>query len=156
MKLRPVLLLPAVALRTTAVALRVFAATGHRLADLISPDSDAATVTDAPPRSAATRPTPQRPAADPQASQSARVDLESLAARPAPEVISALDTLSAEELADLYEHESKHRRRRQVLDAITAATAPPLSAADTGEDLSLLDDAREPDELVYTTQTPRR
>ena len=153
MKLGSVLILPAVALRTTATALRLFAGTGQRLADLISPNGEAAPE---PSPLRATRATPaSSPVVAPAPVDPVRLDLAGLAARPAPEVVAALDTLGTTELADLYTYESKHRRRPAVLDAITAATAPPPAATDD-EDLSLLDDVRVPDELVYSTQTPPR
>jgi hypothetical protein len=145
-KLGPVLILPAAALRTTAAALRVLASTGQRLADLLSPGTPAPQPTAQP---NAVRAPVSPPPADP-----ARLDLAGLAARPAPQVIAVLETLGTAELADLYEHESKHRRRRTVLDAITAATAPPQTGSEA--DLSGVDDVRVPDELVYSTQTPRR
>lgn len=153
MKLGSVLILPAAALRTTAFALRLFASTGRRLADALSPDSPSPTLSDTAPQRPAARPQTTSPDAAPV--DPVRLDLPALAARPAPEVIAALERLGTLELADLYDYESKHRRRRAVLDAIEAATAPPASATDTDEDLSL-DDVRVPDELVYSTQTPRR
>lgn len=154
MKLGSVLILPAAALRTTAFALRLFASTGRRLADALSPDDPTPTLSEAAPQRPAARPQAAAPAPAP--ADSVRLDLAALAARTAPEVIAALGSLGTLELADLYDYESKHRRRRAVLDAIEAATAPPASATDTHEDASLLDDVRVPDELVYTTQTPRR
>lgn len=157
MKLGPVLILPAAALRTTAFALRLFASTGQRLADILSPTDATPTLSDVPPQRAEP-PTPPREAAAPLPApvDPLRLDLAGLTARPAPEVIAALDSLGTMELADLYDHESKGRRRRAVLDAIEAATAPPASATDADADLSLLDDVREPDVLVYSTQTPGR
>lgn len=79
-----------------------------------------------------------------------------LAAKTVPQVLTALDSLSDVELADLYEYESRHRRRRTILQAIEAAAAPPPDAAATDADEIILDDdLREPDELVYSTETPR-
>ena len=81
-------------------------------------------------------------------------DVAALAAQTAPQIIAAVDTLGTVELAELYEYESHHRRRRTVLQAIDAAAAPPADARD--DDIVLDDDVREPDELVYSTETPRR
>ena len=156
MKLGSVLILPAAALRTTAAVLRLAAGTGRRIADLISPDSDTPTQRDVAAAPAPVRPAvAAAPAPVPAPTDPARFDAAELAARTAPSVIAALESLGTVELADLYEYESQHRRRPEVLDAITAATAPPPSATDD-VDLSLLDDVRVPDELVYSTQTPQR
>jgi hypothetical protein len=148
-KLGSVLILPTAALRTTAAALRLLASTGQRLADLLAPDAPAPQPAPPPAHPASQRTPATPPPADP-----AHVDLAGLAARPTPQVIAALETLGTVELGDLYEHESKHRRRRAVLDAITAATAPPQTGSQA--DLPGLDDVRVPDELVYSTQTPQR
>lgn len=154
MKLRSVLILPAAALRTTAAALRLLAGTGQRLADVLSPDGQIPTPRTAPPAAPARR--AESPPAAAGEVDPVHLDLPGLAARPAPEVIAALDGLGTTELGDLYEYERKHRRRRSVLDAIAAAAAPPASGADTDEDLSLLADVREPDELVYSTGAAQR
>ena len=81
----------------------------------------------------------------------APADIATLAALPAPRLLAALDSLSTQDLADLYDHESRHRRRQQVLAAIEVAAAPPEQARDD----IVLDDVRVPDEVVYTTSTPR-
>jgi hypothetical protein len=85
----------------------------------------------------------------------ARRDLTDLAKRPAQEVLAALTGLSDEELGELYEIERTGRHRRQVLDAIDATARPQASdprvvAALVADEL----DVREPDELVYSTETP--
>lgn len=61
-----------------------------------------------------------------------------LANRPAQTVVKAVADLSTEELGELYDYESTHRKRSTVLSAIERAAAP-----DTP-----------PDDLVYSTETP--
>lgn len=95
------------------------------------------------------------PVADAPAARTPDLDttgVAALAAQTAPRVIAALDGLSAEDLAELYEYESGHRRRATVLRAVEAAAAPPVEAR--ADDDILLDDVREPDVLVYSTSTP--
>jgi hypothetical protein len=80
------------------------------------------------------------------------IDIATLAAKPAPQVVAAIDTLSTTELGDLYIYEAGHRRRRTVLAALESATAPP---APQDDDLPPLD-VRVPDELVYSTVGAKR
>lgn len=150
------LTMPATALKTAAQALRMLAAVNDALAERLSgsveherPSQPEAA---APAPRATRQPEPAPPAAQPDTADSA-IDLATLATRPAPEVIAALDGLSTTQLADLYELESRRRRRRSVLAAIDAAAAPPAEARD---DVLALDDVREPDVLVFSTSTPRR
>lgn len=153
---------PSAALQVAAKGLRVLADVNQHIAGVLAGGSAAA-----PPAPHAARPepasqTPARPPAasgpddatgpTPAATADAAADVPSLAAQTAPRVIAALDGLSAEALAELHDYESRHRRRTTVLSAIEAAAAPPEQARD---DLAI-DDVREPDELVYTTSTPRR
>lgn len=153
MSLGPLMTLPRLALRTTAKALRLLASAHEALADAVSPtpssDSDSP-----PPPPAATSDSPAETAPQDEARDSSPPDVATLASRTAPEVIAALDGLSDAELADLHDYESRHRRRRSVLDAVAEAAAPPVDVRDAG-DLIELDDPRQPDELVYSTQTPR-
>lgn len=158
MKLGFVLAVPASVLRTSATALKLAANLGERLAGAIKGDAGNGT-TDATPSPA---PRQDRPAHVPApaavreepGTPAAPLNVAALTSRPTPEVIAALDDLSATELADLYDRESRSRRRRAVLDAIQAAAAPPANAA-TPPPLPE-DEVRVPDELVYSTQTPRR
>ena len=158
MRLGSLLTLPSLALQTTAKALRVLAFANEMLAERLasSPPSPDSPVDSTPPR----RPVPAPPSAAPVTPAPAPApgvtaaprDPATLAALAAPAVIDVLDDLSTAELADLFDHESAHRRRRTVLRAIEAALAPPPSAV-TDDDL---DDVRVPDELVYSTVTPGR
>ena len=159
MNLGSIFALPATSLRATAFVLRFIASTGERLADSLREAAE-------PPASAVLQqseeglvkpaPTPSTVVDTPaETIPPARLDVARLAAQTAPEILAALDGLGDVELSDLYEYESKHRRRRKVLDAITAAAAPPAEAAGPA-DIDLTEDVRQPDELVYTTQTPRR
>jgi hypothetical protein len=154
-KLGFALVLPTLALRTTATVLRVLAAGGERLADALRSDDVRAPGQTAESAGPSTPVDVEAASPQPTSAEPAVPTPQAIAARTAPEVIAALDDLSAVELGDLYEHESKHRRRRSVLDAITAAAAPPTSAASL-DDAELLDDVREPDVLVYSTSTPTR
>ena len=149
---------PGMALRAAASALRVLASVNEQLAEALTTSEDMSAPTPAPAAtpdvSGPAAPAPVAPApltfADP-AIEPASFDVKVLAAQTAPAVIAALDTLSTEDLAELYEHESNHRRRRTVLSAIEKAAAPPPEARD---EIVLDDDVREPDVLVYSTSTP--
>lgn len=146
MKLASLLTLPSLALETSAKMLRLLAYVNEVLAERVgpaaptSPGDDAAT---APPAPATAAPEPTSGAG------TVPRDIPTLAGLPAPAVVSAVDELSMPELADLYDHESRHRRRRAVLDAVEAALAPPATDDPGG-------DVRVRDEVVYSTQTPRR
>jgi len=61
-----------------------------------------------------------------------------LANRPAQTVVKAVANLSTEELGELFEYESTHRKRATVLAAIERAAAPDPP----------------PDDLAYSTETP--
>lgn len=61
-----------------------------------------------------------------------------LANRPAQTVVKAVANLSTEELGELFEYESTHRKRATVLSAIERAAAPDSP----------------PDDLAYSTETP--
>lgn len=163
MTLHTLLSLPSLALETSAKALRLLAYANELIATKVaSPAAPKADDQDgrndapslAPPpvipseRRAATAASPSAADAEPLPR-----DIPTLAGLPAATLVRAVDTLSSAELADLYDYESKHRRRSTVLQAIEAALAP---AASAGADDDLLDDVRVPDELVYSTQTPRR
>ena len=162
MNLGSVLFLPVAAMRATAVALRALAATGERLADALSPQPgptwDESRGAAGPPRQRSGTTVSRPPATRPPAvlatatqTPAPPVDVARLASMTAPQVVAALDGLGSTELAELYEHEAKHRRRRSVLQAIETAAAPP-QAGPPGDET----DVRTPDELVYSTQTPRR
>jgi len=158
MNLGFVLAVPASVLRHSAAALKLAATLSERLAGAITGDT-AASPAPAPTAPEPVNARPMTPPAPPvvrdePGTDAPPLDVVALISRPAPEVISALDGLSTLELADLYDQESRTRRRRAVLDAIQAAAAPPAAAA-TPEPLPV-DDVRVPDELVYSTQTPRR
>ena len=156
MKLGSLLALPAAAFQTTASVLKIAASIGERLAAVIKPEGDVSTPQTAPATGPA--PAPIVPAAqapnDAVAATPGPVDIAALASRTQPEIVAALDGLSALDLADLYDHESRHRRRPGVLSAVEAAAAPPIDVR-TPDPLPL-DEVRIPDELVYSTQTPRR
>ena len=158
MNLGFVLAVPATLLRHSAAAMKLAATFSERLAGAIKGDTlgPSAPAAPAPQPGNAGPATPAPPAAvrDEPGTPAAALDVAALISRPAPEVLAALDGLSALELADLYDQESRSRRRRAVLDAIQAAAAPPAAAA-TPDPLPV-DDVRVPDELVYSTQTPRR
>lgn len=152
MMFRPLLSLPSLALQTSAKALRLMATVNEIVAARLSSPSAPSPVP--VPRPATPQPSPARATDTPAASEPRAEprDIPALAALPAPAVVKAIDELSLTDLGDLYDHESAHRRRRTVLAAIDAAMAPPAGAASD----DLLDDVRQPDELVYTTATPRR
>lgn len=61
-----------------------------------------------------------------------------LANRPAQTVVKAVADLSTEELGELFEYESTHRKRSTVLSAIERAAAPDPP----------------PEDLAYSTETP--
>lgn len=50
--------------------------------------------------------------------------VDELAAKPAADVIKAVDRLSTDELSRLYEHEQTHKKRKTVLAAIEEALSP--------------------------------
>lgn len=157
MTLHTLLSLPSLALETSAKALRLLAYANEVLAAKMTSASetaeDDAVSLDLPsviPSERTAAPAITGAATD---AEDLPGDIPTLADLPAPTVVRAVETLSSPELADLYDHESKHRRRRTVLEAIEAALAPPASSAAEDE---LLEDVRVPDELVYSTQTPRR
>lgn len=163
MTLGSLLTLPSLALQTSAKALRMLALANEVLAARLAPppDSGQNEVTGptfhAPPStgsaaSAAADDTAAEATAAVPAEELPR-DIPTLAGLPAPAVVDALDGLSLAQLDELYDYESNHRRRRTVLTAIEVALAPPRAAED---DDVLLDDVRVPDELVYSTVTPRR
>ena len=169
MRLHTLLTLPSFALETSAKALRLLAYANELLAAKVASAAQAsadarsggaAQATTNGQRRDVSTPAPAAPAAEAEVSASSPSataeelprDIATLAGLPAPTVVRAIDTLSSPELADLYDHESNHRRRRTVLHAIEAALAPPATATDD----DLLDDVRVPDEVVYSTQTPRR
>lgn len=155
MSLGTLLTLPSLALQTTAKALRLLAFANEVIADrLATPPAASSSEGDTPPRRPAPAPSPApAPAAAADASPPAPRDIATLAALPAPALVGALDDLSLTELADLFDHESKYRRRRTVLSAIETALAPPAAAA--SDDVAV-DEVRVPDELVYSTATPTR
>lgn len=160
--LGPLRTLPSLALSAAATTLRLLASINETLAQRLNPEQPAPAPTAAAPTaptapSAASAPSPI-PARDETTPAEAKapdatttVDIAALAAKPAPQVIAAIDTLSTGELGDLYIHEAGNRRRRTVLAALETASAPP--AAD--DDLPPLD-ARAPDELVYSTVGAKR
>ena len=157
--LGPLRTLPSLALSAAATTLRLLASINETLAHRLNPGQPAPPPTaTAPSAPASPAPVPQREqptavAAPPAAGAPATsVDIATLAAKPAPQVIAAIDTLSTSELGDLYIHEAGNRRRRTVLAALETASAPP--AADDDELPPL--DARVPDELVYSTVGAKR
>ena len=156
MTLRPLLTLPSLALETSAKALRFLAFTNEvlaaRFAAPAAPQSIDRPVPAPRPASAASTAAASQAETAPAPEDIPR-DIPTLADRTAPDIVTALDSLGMAELADLYDYESKNRRRRSVLSAIDAALAPPATAA---SDEELIDEVRVPDELVYSTSTPRR
>ena len=167
MQLSTLFVLPRLALSATTKALRLLADAGETLASTLAPSpsqthDERATPTASAPATSPAAPPPAEPAAArvPTAAEITAgtvtlPDVPTIAAWPAPQVVAAAAQLSTVQLSELHEYESRHRRRRTVLDAIEAAVLPPPAAADPA-DLELLDEVRVPDELVYTTQTPRR
>lgn len=161
MKLGAILTLPALVLHTTASVLRMVAAAGSRLADALAADEPTRLDSSQPSPPPSRGPDPadaldQAAQTSPPRPDEAAVpsDVPTLLAQPAPRVIASLASMSALDLADVYEYEARHRRRPAVLAAVEAAAAPP-PAARTPDPLPA-DDVRVPDELVYSTQTPRR
>lgn len=162
MTLGSLLTLPSLALQTSAKALRLLAFANEAIAARLAepePRAEAPRFRPTPvptPAAAPTAPARASAAGDADAGDVDAADIPrdipTLAALPAPAVSSAVESLTLAELDDLYAYESSHRRRRAVLAAVEAALAPPAHATDD----DLLDDVREPDELVYTTSTPRR
>ena len=154
MKFGTLFALPRLALSTSATALRLLAAVNEALAERITGATGAYRdpIAPAPARSRNPAP-PAVPAPAEKSAPSQPVDLAELVRRNAPQVIAAVDGLSTAELADLYDLESRGRRRTSVLAAIEAAAAPP---AEAGNVEVLLDDVREPDVLVYSTASAKR
>ena len=155
MTLHTLLTLPSFALETSAKALRLLAYANELLAAKVASAAqsrgEAQSNVDEPSQPAAARVAAVAAPPGDTAGDELPRDIATLAGYPAPTVVRAIDTLSSPELADLYDYESNHRRRRTVLQAIEAALAPPAATDD-----DLLDDVRVPDEVVYSTQTPRR
>ena len=170
--LGPLRTLPSLALSAAATTLRLLASINETLAQRLSPDApasppvdDASTRTRAEGNAAAATPTaattaaapavqaPDRDEPAPLAAAAAARDIATLAAKPAAQVIAAIETLSTTELGDLYIYEAGHRRRRTVLAALETASAPPAAGDD--DDLPPLD-VRIPDELVYSTVGAKR
>lgn len=156
--------LPVLALTTAAKTLRLLATINETIAQRLDTPSPA------PPSQTQARtphagPARAAPVAAPAAADipgtaaaetaaKAAADIPALAARTVPEVLAGLDALSTTELGELYSYESSHRRRRSVLRAVEAASAPPQLAGEP-DDLPPLD-VRVDDELVYSTATPPR
>lgn len=157
--LGPLRTLPSLALTAAATTLRLLASINETLAQRLNPEqpapdpapsSTAARTEPVPPRAAPAPTVAPTPAAT--ATPATSVDIAALAAKPAPQVIAAVETLSTSELGDLYIHEAGNRRRRTVLAALESASAPP---ATDDEDLPPLD-VRVADELVYSTVGAKR
>ena len=70
--------------------------------------------------------------------RTAESHIAELANRPAQTVVKAVANLSTEELGELFDYESTHRKRATVLSAIERAAAPDSP----------------PDDLAYSTETP--
>ena len=76
------------------------------------------------PRREATAAEPAEPDLDRPWVRSPETHAAALVARPAAEVIAAVDDLSTDELRALYEQESKTKKRKSVLAAIEQALSP--------------------------------
>jgi hypothetical protein len=138
----------------TARALRALAGVTGTIAGTVQPSTTgeaSASVPDEGPAPVA--PEPLVAAEDADTVHHPETDLHALAGQPAPAIIDRLDTLSDNELAELFELEADGRRRDAVLRAITDASAPPAEPAEPTLPVDEID-ITEPADLVYSTETP--